>query len=290
MRYSSSVKSPYALARSPRVAVVLLALGIASSILATFVHSPLFLIPVALFAVSLGACAVGRMADRIRGGARHRFGPDLIHLGLLALVCGGFISTLGRQEKTYMMATGDEAQISPSRTLRLLSLSVQRYPDGSPRDWVSTVAVTRSGSSEIPAFPIRVNAPLRLRGLNVYQASWATQGILDLTDASGARLGATTGQGFEHDGFLWYFAGVEPAVQGLSAVFEQWKGREKVGIRRVQASGTIGPFTVVRVTAREVTGLKAVRDPGFPVVIAALVVFGAGLALTFIQGWRDSRQ
>jgi ResB-like family len=287
MSYSSPVKSLFSLARSPRVAVALLLLGVASSVLSTFVRSPFFFIPVVLFAISLGACGVHRVAARLRAGAKPRFGPDLIHLGLLVLICGGLLSALGRQEKLLSMAAGDQAQIDPSRTLRVLSLGVQRYADGSPREWVSTVAVLRNGSPEIAPFPIRVNAPLRLRGVSIYQATWTTEGVLDLKGAGGEHLSATTGQGFRHGDTLWYFARVQPEAAGLSAIFEQWKGNEKTGERSVSSGGSIGPFTVVGVSSHDVTGLRVVRDPGFPLVIAALVAIGMGLALAFFQRKKD---
>ncbi len=287
MRYSSSVKSLSALARSPRVAVTLLLLGIVSSILSTFVHSLLFLIPVCLLAVSLGFCAVHRFVSRIRLSAPRRFGPDLIHLGLLVLICGGLLSALGRQEKTLSLAAGDEASIDSSRLIRLISLDVQRYPDGSPREWVSTVTVSTNGATEVAAFPIRVNSPLRLRGISIYQTSWETEGILDLR-RGGSRVRATTGQGFREGDTLWYFASVEPAPAGLCAVFELWRGGAKVRELRVSAGDSLGPFAVIGVSSRNITGLKAVRDPGFPVVICALVIIALGLALAFIQKRKDT--
>ncbi len=288
MSYSSSVKSLLSRARSPWAAVTLLLLGIVSSILSTFVHSPLFFIPVVLLAISLGVCGAHRAATRLRARAKPRFGPDLIHLGLFVLICGGLLSALGRQEKLLSMEAGDLARIDASRTIRVLSLDVQRYANGSPREWVSTVSVLRNGSIEVASFPIRVNAPLRLRGTSIYQATWTTEGVLGLRDAEGKEPIATTGQGFRHGDTLWYFARVEPGDAGLSAIFEQWKGNQKVGERRVTRGGSIGPFTVVSVSSRDMTGLRVVRDPGFPVVIAALAVLAAGLALTFFQRKKDA--
>jgi general stress protein CsbA len=273
----------FAFVYSPQVAVALFLVSIASSILSTFVHSAFFLVPVVLFALNLGACTVHRLSSRLQTQAPRRFGPDLVHLGLLILISGGVLSTIGRQEKLFSLGAGDQAQLDASRTLRLISLGVKRFPDGSSKEWTSTVAVSNGRSVEVVEYPIRVNAPLRLRGLSIYQTSWDTEGIVDLRDAHGGRITATTGQGFREGNTLWYFASVESGQAGLNALFEKWTERSKVGERRVSTGASIGPFTVVGVSVREVSGLKAVHDPGFPVVGAALGVIGFGLALTFIQ-------
>ena len=181
------------------------------------------------------------------------------------------------------MAVGDEARLDSTRTIRVLSLKLKRYADGSPQEWVSTVAVTQYGCIVVSAFPIRVNSPLRLRGLSIYQASWTTEGKLDLAGPDGKRIVAATGEGFRHAGVLWYFARMEQGEEGWSAIFELWKGDRKIAERRAATGGTIGPFAVIGVFAREITGLKVVHDPGFPVVIGALIVTGAGFALSFLQ-------
>ena len=224
IRYSSVVKcaqrnarptsAVFAFAYSPQVAVALLRVSIASSILSAFAHSPFFLLPVVLLALSLVACTVHRLSSRLQARAPRRFGPDLIHLGLFILIAGGVLSTIGRQEKLFSLGAGDQVQLDSSRTLRLISLEVERFPDGSPKEWVSTVAVSNGRSVEVAEYPIRVNAPLRLRGLSVYQASWDTEGIVDLRDVHGVHIKATTGQGFREGNMLWYFASVESGRAG----------------------------------------------------------------------------
>lgn len=160
---------------------------------------------------------------------------------------------------------------------------MQSYDSGAPRDWISTVRVTRGGVEQVPSYPIRVNHPLRLGGLSVYQSSWGTEGRLDATDPGGGPVRATTGQGFEEGNSIWLFA----AVEGRAAVFQQVRDRRVIAVKKVSAGEIIGPFRVQRVSARDVTGLTAVRDPGFPVVIAALILVSAGLALALIQGWKE---
>jgi hypothetical protein len=131
-----------------------------------------------------------------------------------------------------------------------------------------------------------VNQPLRLKGLSVYQTGWELQGILDLKEAGGQEVTATTGQGFPLGESFWYFAEAQKTREAWSIIAAEYKGKEMkpVSTRELRAGDTLGPYTVSGITAREVTGLKAVSDPGFAPFLAALAFIAAGLALTFIQG------
>ncbi|MFI5368444.1 MAG: cytochrome c biogenesis protein ResB, partial [Spirochaetia bacterium] len=249
-----------------------------------FFRSAGFLVPALFLTLNLAVCA-DRVVRRVRDKARPRYGPDLVHLGLLILIAGGVITALGRQETTWSLAVGEDAALDSTYALHLLSLQYLKYDNGAPKEWTSTVRVTRSGSVEIPSFPIRVNQPLRLKGLSVYQTAWELQGILDLKDADGQELTATTGQGFPSGQSFWYFAEAQKARDAWSIVAVEYDGRKMkpVSTRELRTGDTLGPYTVLGVTAREVTGLKAVKDPGFALFLGALVILAAGLCLTFIQ-------
>jgi len=54
-------------------------------------------------------------------------------------------------------------------------------------------------------------------------------------------------------------------------------------VLRASAGDAAGPFTVSAIRELELTGLQAVIDPGYPVVLAALLVVGAGAFLTFLR-------
>lgn len=250
-----------------------------------FFSSVGFLVPAFLLTLNLGVCAVDRVIRRVRNKAKPRYGPDLIHLGLLLLIAGGLATAIGRQETTWTLAVGEDAALSSTYALHLLSLQFLKYDNGAPKEWTSTVRVTREGSVEIPSFPIKVNRPLRLKGLSVYQATWELQGILDMRDAGGQEVAATTGQGFPSGESFWYFAEARKARDAWSIVAVEYKGKEMrpVSTRVLLAGDVLGPYTVKGITAREITGLKAVRDPGFAPFLAALGIIALGLCLTFIQ-------
>lgn len=319
MRYSCPVKSLLALLRSTRLAVVLILVISVLSLLSTFVpqgrdeafylkHYPpgaarimiavgfvtffqswLFIVPVLLFALCLGACAVHRFVERVRHDPWRRIGPDIVHLGLLLLIAGALCSAVGRREQLVVLGAGDQAQLLSSLTLRVDSLAAASYASGAPKEWSSTVSVSRGAKQIVSSYAIRVNHPLRCQDVSIYQTSWALEGTLAARDAAGSPVRATTGQGFEEGDTIWLFDAVEQGRAGWAAVFRQLRARSVVAERRVAPGDSIGPFTITAVSGREVSGLTAVHDPGFPVVLAALVLIAAGLALALLQREKEVR-
>jgi len=248
-----------------------------------FFSSLLFLVPVALFAVNLGVCAADRFLRQARSKSRRQYGPDLVHVGLLVLIAGALVTGFARQEKDFTMAEGDEVRLTKDYSIRLVSFRTVLYENGSPRSWTSTVDVFHDGKPQTASFPIRVNHPLRLKGVSVYQTSWARESTLVLRDRQGAEVTAHDGQGFQDGQSFWYFAQVVQESDGPKALFQEYQGHQIVSMRKLAPAQSIGPYTLLRMESREVTGLRAANDPGYLPVIAALVIVAAGLALTFIQ-------
>ena len=248
-----------------------------------FFKSPLFLVPCAPFFVNLAVCTVDRVAGRLRRKARRRYGPDLVHLGLLVMIVGALLSTWGRREGSFYLGRGDSIDLPMGYRLTLLDYVDKRYEDGRPQDWVSTVQASRGEKVLAASYPIEVNRPLRLRGLRIYQSSFKREDTAQLREPGGQTLPIRDGQYFEWQDGILYFAG----IQDGKARFERWKGHTLAETLSLAEAQPVGPYTIVGLSSRELTGLKAVRDPGFLPVLAALLVVVAGLALTFIQKSRD---
>jgi len=248
-----------------------------------FFHSWPFRIPVGLFFINLSVCAVDRFISRRHRRARRRHGPDLIHLGLLLLIIGAMVSVAGRRESFVYMGVGEEIQLKEKYIIRLVEAEYQEYEDGRPKDWISTVAVLRNGELLIPSYSIEVNKPLRIGGVRIYQSSFAREDRALLLDQDGISSTITNGRGFEVEGGLIVFRGIE----GKSAVFERWERRTRTAVYRVGIGEPIAEYTVGDLGSREVSGLNAVKDPGFIPVVIALIIVGAGLTLTLIQKGKD---
>lgn len=248
-----------------------------------FFHSLIFLIPVGLFVINLSVCAIDRLVNRERRKARRRHGPDLIHIGLLLLIIGAMFSVFGRIENLVYMGVGDEIQLHGQYLIRLVDYEYEEYDNGRPKDWISTVEVFRNDELLIPSFPIEVNKPLRIGGVRIYQTSFAREDRALLRDKEGISSPISNGQFFEMEGAVLIFRGIE----GNTAVFERWEQHSRTAIYRTGIGETIGEYTVMELGSRDVTGLKAVKDPGFIPVVIALIVVAAGLTLTLVQKKKD---
>jgi len=269
---------------SPLAARAVIALGLDS-----FFRSLLFLVPTGLFFVNLSVCTVDRLARRSRGKAKRRHGPDLIHIGLLVLIVGAMFSVFARREAMVYLAEGEEIVLPGEYTVRVLSFEFEQYEDGRPKAWISTVRVRRNGEDVIPSYPIEVNRPLKVNRVKVYQTSYADQARAILVDPEGVEHGISGGEGFTWEGRLLLFRGLEGAAfpEMERAIFEEWTGHERTDVAVVARGEMIGQYRVADLSSRLVTGLKAVHDPGFLPVVAALIIVAAGLSLTFIQKRRD---
>ncbi len=250
--------------------------------------SPAFLLPVILFTANLAVCAADRFARRARTGVNKRYGPDFVHLGLLLLIVGSLTTLLARREQVYSVAAGEKVALSKDLSLRLLSLKLVRYENGSPKAWISTVSVSRNGKEVKASFPIMVNHPLRLKGLAVYQENWSNDGTLSLRYQDGSEVSAKPGQGFREGESFWLFSDILTENNVQRAIFQEYRGQSVVSKRTLAIADTIGPFTVLRMESRPVSGLRAVRDPGFLLVVPAFIAIAAGLILIYVQ--RERRE
>jgi cytochrome c biogenesis protein ResB len=255
-----------------------------------FFNSLLFLAPVAMFTLNLGVCAVDRLVRQSRSKGKKKFGPDIVHLALLVLIAGGLVTAFARQEGDFSMSQGDEVTLTSHYSIKLLSFDYLKYANGSPKAWISTVDVYRDGALERAAFPIRVNHPLRLKGIAVYQSTWENQATLLMRKSNGVEETFHIQQHFKDGDYIWYLADVVEDGGSQKALFQQFKssdqGYDLVSMRKLGAAESLGPYTVVSITQKMVTGLHGVNDPGFGTVLIAVVLLAIGLALTFVQNRR----
>jgi hypothetical protein len=253
-----------------------------------FFKSVLFIAPVVMFIVNLGVCAVDRLVRHSRTKGQKKFGPDVVHLALLVLIAGGLVTALARQEKDFSMSQGQEVQLTSRYTIRLLSFEFLKYANGSPKAWISTVDVYRDGTRESAAFRIRVNHPLRLKGIAVYQTTYENQAAFFLRDSTGAEVTARIGQGFSYGDSFWYLSDVVEEGGTQKALFQEYKGNDLVSMKKLAPTESLGPYTLISITQKMVTGLRTVTDPGFVPVLIGVALLAFGLALTFLQKKRET--
>jgi len=269
-----------------------------------FFSSALFLAPSALFFLNLSVCAADRIVKQAKRGAPKRYGPDFIHIGVLLLMVGGLVSLSGRQEWHVRLAEGQSALLPSSHRILLTSFKRSSYPDGRPREYISRVQVFKEGSIE-KTEEIRVNRPLRVNGLKIYQDSYAVTPTLFLLDESQTEHYIRQGEYFRIEETFFSFFGITPDEEGLLStpedrrvgqdladstviLIQEYDGEENpVGMRLVSPSDRINGYTIGGVLFTEQTGLRVVQDRSFALVLVGFAIIGCGLALTFIQKHGD---
>lgn len=273
---------------------------IESTFFHNFFKSPWFLIPLATFSISLLACTIDGLARKLKSNVKKRFGPDIIHIGVLVLMIGGLIRVFGRTESTISLGEGESIRLSNGYEISLNSFEYLRYEDGRPKDWYSRVTVLQNGVS-VTTFTIEVNKPLRVGNLRIYQNSFSQDSTADLRDAHGQIITVSAGDYYLREDSIIVFRRVEAAPgsgfvdsdnrcpdEGF-AVFEEitgttsGKGHVLKTVHKVATSDEIDDFTVEKLCTRYRTGLQIVEDSSVSTVIAAFILIGIGLSLTFIQ-------
>jgi hypothetical protein len=257
--------------------------------LTRYFSSILFLIPALLFFLNLGACTIDRLLRELRKRGRRRHGPDILHLGLLVLMVGSVISFSGRAEGSVRLAEGESVQLPGGELLRLQRFSDERYPDGRPKAWTSVVDLEKDGKPLKTGVEIKVNKPLHVGDLTIYQSSYASELGLLLTGPDGKSRLLARGETFEEGKLSVFYMTTEPPAQegGEALALVRVKGAAQDGVMRVGTSGAqIGGYHAATALSLT-TGLQAVKDPGYLVVLVSLVLIGAGTAFTFFQKLKD---
>ncbi len=99
------------------------------------------------------------------------FGSDVVHLGLLFVLAGGIISGSGGTREHLILNEGQILPVSKADfKIRLDKFETEYYPNGSVRDWKSTLTVLENEES-ILSKVVEVNHPLSYKGFVFYQSS-----------------------------------------------------------------------------------------------------------------------
>jgi cytochrome c biogenesis protein len=100
------------------------------------------------------------------------FGSDVVHLGLLIILAGGIISGLGGFRKNLTLFEGDSFTVPQADfQVRLDKFETEFYPDGSVRDWKSTLTVIEN-EKNLFSKVVEVNHPLSYQGFVFYQSGY----------------------------------------------------------------------------------------------------------------------
>ena len=128
----------------------------------------------------------GRIAAR--QGVIGRLGPILIHLGIILLMIGATYGSLNGKTIEKFLAPGRSIDLLNNNeekglTIELEKFQIERDPKGRAEQYSSTVNIIEPNGSN-QSKEIRVNYPLRYKGLTLYQADWSLAAITIAIDNS----------------------------------------------------------------------------------------------------------
>jgi cytochrome c biogenesis protein len=247
------------------------------------------------------------------------FGSDVVHLGLLVILAGGFASGFGGRRAEIGLLEGETAEVPQAAfRVRLDKFETEYYPKGGVKDWKSTVTVVENGAPVLTRV-VEVNHPLTYRGVSFYQASYGwdwQKSSFDLevrkrADASfsksvSLKLGERAAvddagitqvavRQFVPDFVLGEGGKVQSRSQEArnpAALVEAWKGEERIFSGWVFARyPDFGPghpegkspfaFVLKRYEAAPFSVLEAAKDPGVNFIWLGSLLVVAGLFLAF---------
>ncbi len=247
------------------------------------------------------------------------FGSDVVHLGLLVILAGGFASGLGGRRAEIGLLEGETADVPQAAfRVRLDKFETEYYPKGGVKDWKSTVTVVENGAPVLTRV-VEVNHPLTYRGVSFYQTSYGwdwQKSVFELevrkrADASfsktvSLKLGERAAvddagitqvavRQFVPDFVLGEGGKVQSRSQeprNPAALVEAWKGEERIFSGWVFARyPDFGPghpegkspfaFVLKRYEAAPFSVLEAAKDPGVNFIWLGSLLVVAGLFLAF---------
>lgn len=110
-----------------------------------------------------------------------RLGVYAVHFSILLLMLGGLIGSIWGFEGTMNVAEGETRREftlkNGDRTktldfaIRCDDFTVSHYPSGRPKEYRSDIAIVENGQT-VMEHKLRVNDPLRYRGINIFQSSY----------------------------------------------------------------------------------------------------------------------
>ena len=243
------------------------------------------------------------------------WGTYLVHFSLIILVAGYLAgSYFGFQEDSFIVLENSARPVEHGYDLSLLlkSFEDEYWPDGTPKDYRSEVAIM-SDSRIIKEGTIRVNYPLSINGINIYQAFFGPAASISVTDVDGETLfnnsialanvlqynGAPHPYGIlslEDIGLVGYLIGVplgseDDVVTSDALSLELYNKDDSSFVDQVLLyvgnTTKVQGLDIALESLYEFSGFKLKYDPGIPLIWLSCFMFLFGITLVFYFPYRQ---
>ena len=118
-----------------------------------------------------------------RKGVFGRFGPILVHFGLIILLIGSTYGNFSRQSLEEYLIPNETIDLINDNSNKKLSLKlnnfyIDREDNGVPKQFTSNIEIFSENGSESFKKETSVNHPIRYKGLTIYQADWSISNLI----------------------------------------------------------------------------------------------------------------
>lgn len=224
-----------------------------------------------------------------------RFGVYIVHLGILIVLIGGFVTAIfgfrgymnlmegGSSSNLVGLFSGDKIIELPFY-IKCNKFTIDFYPSGMPKAYISDLSVIENGKV-VRRKEIVVNNPLTYKGIAFYQASYG-RGETILQIAKGNKIetvGFAFGQPIKF-GQNTYLKIDSINSEAIGVVFIQNGKEEKWKIKPFkfyEIPKTKTAFRVVGFKSAFYSGLQVAKDPGAWIVWVGSTVLVLGLIVVF---------
>ena len=118
-----------------------------------------------------------------RKGLIGKVGPIIVHIGLIILLVGSAYGNFSNQTKEEFLKIGEsldlinESNFSKIK-IKLQNFLIERESDGKPKQFISNLDFYSEEEKINETKTTKVNHPVRLKGLTIYQADWSISNVV----------------------------------------------------------------------------------------------------------------
>jgi len=226
-----------------------------------------------------------------------RFGVYIVHFGVLIVLIGGLITAEFGYRGYMNLAEGTSSNLVGSFsgpdivelpfTIRCNKFTIDFYPSGMPKAYISDLSVIENGK-EVLRKEIRVNDPLKYRGVYFYQSSYGQgEAVLKIKDSQGKErvVGVAFGQPIKLGPNTYLrIVSLDGKTMSIGIEFIH-DGKIEEGVIKpfvfYQIPGTGKAISMVDFRPVFYTGLQVAKDPGTWIVWVGSTIMIIGLIVAF---------
>ena len=240
-------------------------------------------------------------------GILGKVGPIIVHIGMLVTIAGAILGSLTGFVAQEMVPSGNTFDVknvfkfgafSASHLPQDWSVKVNRFwidysANGNIEQFYSDLSVVNATGEELKRKTIKVNEPLRYKGVTFYQTNWGISAArVQLNNSPIFQLPMAQLK-LENQSQLWgtWIPTKTDLSEGISLIAKDLQGTVVIydGKGRLVSAmreGMILPINGVNVKLIELvgsTGLQIKADPGVPLVYLGFALLMGGVMMSYLS-------